>query len=90
MLKLLTRLLQKDVTIKWGENTRAAFDTLKASLYNALCLTFPDFPKPFIITCDASNYALSSILSQEELGKDKPVAYASRMLRGVEIKYPVY
>ena len=90
MIKPLTRLLQKDVTPKWDENAHAAFDVLKATLCNAPCLTFPDFSKPFIITCDASNYALGSILSQGELGKDKPAAYASRMVRGAKINYTIY
>ena len=50
-------------------------------------LQFPDFNKLFIVTTDASTFALGSILSQSEIEKDSPVAYAPRTLIGAELKY---
>jgi hypothetical protein len=41
-------------------------------------LQWPDFSKDFILTTDASNEGAGAILSQEEIGKDGPIAYASR------------
>ena len=46
--------------------------------------------KPFLITIDASGYAVGGILSQGKIGKDKPIAYTSRLLRGPELKYDTY
>ena len=42
------------------------------------------------MTTDASNYGISAILSQGKIGRDRPIAYASRMLRGAEKTYPTY
>lgn len=46
--------------------------------------------KEFIVTCVAGSYALGVILSRGEIGKDHPIAYASRSLRGAELNYSTY
>ena len=43
--------------------------------------------KPFIISTDASDYALGAILSQGSIGEDLPIAYASRTLSQTEINH---
>jgi hypothetical protein len=50
-------------------------------------LAQPEFDKPFILSCDASNYAISAILSQEHEGKERPLSFASRTLNNHEINY---
>ena len=50
-------------------------------------LQYPDFSKPFNITTDASGCAVGAVLSQGEIGKDRPIAYASRLLQGAELNY---
>jgi len=57
-------------------------------LTNQPLLQYPDFSKSLILTTDASNDALSAILSQAETGRDLPVAYASRTLSKAEQNYP--
>lgn len=47
-------------------------------------LIYPDFNKPFILTTDASDFAIGAVLSQGELGKDKPIHFASRTLSKTE------
>ena len=47
----------------------------------------PDFSQPFVLTTDASGYAIEGILSQSKIGKDKPIAYASRSLSDTVQKY---
>ena len=51
----------------------------------------PDFDKPFmivtIIVTDASDFAVGAILC---LGKEQVIAYASRVLKGAELKYSTY
>ena len=50
-------------------------------------LAYPDFSKSFILTTDASNYALCSVLSQLFDCKDHPIAFASRTLNHAEVNY---
>ena len=51
-------------------------------------LAFSDFKKPFLLETDASIEGLGAVLSQEqEDGCYHPVAYASRGLKGGELKY---
>ena len=59
-------------------------------LCTAPVFEYPRFDEPFIITTDASNFALGAILSQGEIGKDPAIAYASRSLHKAEIKYHTY
>lgn len=47
-------------------------------------LAFPDFNKPFHLTTGASNYAIGAVLSQSDMGKDRPIAYISRSLNATE------
>jgi hypothetical protein len=60
---------------------------LKFKLTNTPLLQYPAFSKPFILTTDASGYAIDAILSQGKLGQYKPIAYASRTLNEAELKY---
>jgi hypothetical protein len=69
--------LKKDIKFEWSEECQKAFNSLKQALGSEPILKYPDFTKPFILTTDASNKALGAILSQGEIGKDLPIAYAS-------------
>lgn len=64
-----------------------AFEKCKELLTNAPLLQFPDFTKPFVLTTDASNFAIGAVLSQGPIGSDKPIAYASRTLNDAETRY---
>lgn len=85
--KPLTTLLKKGKSFEWGEPQEEAFIKLRDSLCEEPILIHPDFNEPFILTTDASNYAIGGILSQGEIGKDKPIAYASRLLNNAEQNY---
>lgn len=85
--KPLTNLLKKDVPFNWQNEHQLAFEQLKNCLTTAPILSYPDFTKPFVLTCDASNFAISAILSQGPIGNDKPIAYASRTLNKAECNY---
>ena len=78
--KPLTSLLKKDVPFAWQNEQQLAFETLKIKLTSAPLLIYPDLTKDFILTCDESNYVIGAILSQGEISKDQPIAYASRTL----------
>jgi hypothetical protein len=85
--KLLTQLTRKDVKFSWSEPQQTSFDALKEALMSVSVLAHPEFDKPFILICYASNYAISAILSQEHEGKERPLSYASRVLNNHEINY---
>lgn len=87
--KPLTLLLKKDIPFLWQNEQQLSFEILKEALVTAPILAYPDFTQPFILTCDASNYAISAILSQGPIGNDRPIAYASRTLNKAECNYSV-
>ncbi|XP_034195041.2 uncharacterized protein LOC117611214 [Osmia lignaria lignaria] len=88
--KPLTILLQKDNKFFWNTEQQEAFIKLKEILCNAPILQYPKFDEPYVITTDASKYALGAVPSQAEIGKDRRIAYASRVLQEAEIKYDTY
>jgi len=81
---LLTR---KDTKFSWSEPQNTSFEALKEALTSDSVLAHPEFDKPFILSCDASNYAISAILGQEHEGKERPLSFASRVLNRHEINY---
>jgi len=85
--KPLTELLKKDVKFIWTSKQEDAFVYLRNSLCSEPLLQYPDFTKPFIVTTDASGYAIGGILSQGAIGKDLPIAYTSRLLNNAESNY---
>ena len=83
----LHELTRKERTFVWTGECQVAFDTLKQKLTEAPVLAFPRFEHPFVLTCDASNYGIAGILSQEYEGREWTIAYASRSLLQNEKNY---
>ena len=64
------------------------FQELKLKCITVPVLAFADFHKPFLLETDASGDGLGAVLSQkQEDGCYRPVAYASRSLKGDELRY---
>lgn len=80
---------KKGQPITWTPEADDAFKEIKIRLTSAPVLASPDFSKPFIIQCDASDTAVGSVLYQSCDGIEHPVAYASRTLNKCERKYSV-
>ena len=85
--KPLTRLLKQDTPFRWTSGTEVAFETLRDIISLEPLLQFPNFSQPFLVTTDASNFAVGAILSQGSIGKDLPIAYASKTLNDAETNY---
>lgn len=85
--KPLNSLFKEGAEYNWGTEQEEAFNTLKNILTSQSVLQYPDFSKEFVLTTDASTEALGAILSQGEIGKDRPIAYASRTLNKAERNY---
>lgn len=69
---------------RWDQECQASFDGLKERLTSAPVLAYADFTLPFILEVDASHCGLGVVFSQEQGGRVRPIAYASRGLRGAE------
>lgn len=85
--KPLTLLLKKDTPFVWSNIHQKSFNKFKEILTTEPLLKYPDFSKQFILTTDASNYAIGSVLSQGPIGSDPPIAFASRTLNNAEQNY---
>ncbi len=86
----LHNLTKKNVKFIWSKDCEKAFQELKKRLITSPILMHPDTQKPFIVECDASNFAIGAILSQkDDEGKLHPVAYYSRSLNNAELNYSI-
>ncbi|PNF17230.1 hypothetical protein B7P43_G05227 [Cryptotermes secundus] len=83
----LHALFKKNAKFEWMVEQENAFASLKSKLTMQPILQYPDFSKEFILTTDASNQGLGAIPSEGEIGKDLPIAYASRNLNKAEKNY---
>ena len=82
--------LTGNVPFLWTHVEQQAFETLKKALTTAPILTAPDFTRPFILRCDASDFAIGQVLCQGEGKEERVVAYESRKLTPAELKYPAH
>lgn len=85
--KPLTKLLQKDVPFAFDSECKKSFEELKQTLTSTPVLIYPNFDETFLLTTDASAFAIGAVLSQGPIGKDLPIAFASRTLCKAESKY---
>ena len=83
----LSNLTKKKTPWTWGEGEQKAFESLKKCLVTAPILKQADETEPYIIRCDASNFAVGAVLLQGLGGDEHPVEYASRLLSSAERNY---
>ncbi len=60
--KPLTTLTRKDMFFCWDSKCQVAFDSLKGRITSAPVLILPDPTLPYIIHCDASDFAVGAVL----------------------------
>ena len=76
---------------EWSDEGNHAFLSLKQALCGTPILRYPWFERPFVMEVDASLKGLGACLSQEDdEGNLRPIAFASRGLRGAERNYTDY
>ncbi|GFU46291.1 retrovirus-related Pol polyprotein from transposon gypsy [Trichonephila clavipes] len=86
----LTDLLKgrnRKSTVDWNSSCQNAFEELKTRLSKNPVLYSPDFTKPFIIQCDASNLGIGVVLSQVRENEEHPIMFLSKKLSLAEQKY---
>ena len=69
---------------KWEEEHQKAFNELKEKITSQLVLSLPRREGKFRVETDASGHAIGGVLSQEQNGKWKPIAFLSRMMQPAE------
>ena len=86
----LTNLTRKDRPFTWSLREGEAFNQLKTVLQNAPVLQLADQSRPYIVTTDASDYAMGAVLSQVWDDGEHPVAFESRKMNPAEQNYPTH
>lgn len=80
---------KKGQKISWTPEADRAFEDVKQALVSAPVLASPNFSLPFVLQCDASDTGLGSVLTQQQEGEEKVIAFASRSLSKSERNYSV-
>ena len=62
-MEQLNKLLQKERQFYWFADCESSFKTIKAAFKDTITLSYPDFTKPFIVDCDASDFGIGGVLS---------------------------
>lgn len=84
----LYELEKKNVKFKWEPRHEKAFREIIELFLKDMILAYPDVKKPYFLTTDASNFALSAILSQvDDFGVERVILCISRTLKSAELNY---
>ena len=75
---------------KWEQEHQEAFEELKAKITSQPVLSLPKREEKFRVETDASGHAIGGVLSQEQDGKWKPIAFLSRTMQAAERNYKIY
>ena len=74
-------LIPEKIILPLNDKPMKAFNTLRQDLLNA-CLGCINDKEPFMVECDASNFAIAAVLNQG----GRPVAFMPRTLNSSECK----
>jgi uncharacterized protein with von Willebrand factor type A (vWA) domain len=86
----LTELMKEKTTWRWEREEKDAFKQLKEKMSQTPILIHPDHSLPFVVTTDASGYAVGAVLSQDQGNGQQPVAFYSHKMNKAERNYPVH
>ena len=75
---------------KWEEEHQRVFEELKEKITSQLVLSLPRREGKFRVEMDTSGHTIGEVLSQEQDGKWKPIAFLSRMMQPAEQNYKIY
>ncbi len=75
--------------VEWTLERDDAFCKLKQCLCNFVILTVPLVDDEFSLHTDASGTGLGTVLNVHQEGKEFPVAFYSRQLKGAESRYSI-
>ena len=75
---------------KWEEEHQKVFKELKEKITSQLVLSLPKREGKFRVETDTLEHAIGGVLSQEQDGKWKPIAFLSRTMQPAEQNYEIY
>ena len=75
---------------KWEKEHQEAFDELKEKITSQPVLSLPRRKGKLRIEMDTLEHAIGGVLSQEQDGKWKPIAFLSRTMQAAERNYEIY
>ena len=84
-------LTQKSKDWLWGAAEQQAFDVLKSAITSTPTLAFPSKSGPFCLECDASNFAMGAVLSQQQ--EDRLfhlIGFMSKSFSNMERNYQIH
>jgi len=84
---LIEKTMTTDLPFTWGKQEQDSFDQLRTILTSPVVMLHPRFDLPFILATDSSAHSLGAVLSQEQNGEVRPIAYASRRMKSEERRY---
>lgn len=86
----ISDLIKKGKKFEMTEEALEAISNLKRSLTTAPVLVHPDYSRPFIVQCDASNSGIGAVLCQIDAeGFERPIYFYSRKLNKSQKNYSV-
>ena len=80
----------KDPPFIWSDQCEVAFRSLISKLTSTPVLAYADYTLPFVVQTDASLEGLGAVLTQQQDGRERVIAYASRTLSSAEKRYPAH
>src|SRR5260221_7766357 len=84
-------LTQKSKDWSWGADKQQAFDALKSAITSAPMLAFPSKSRHFCLECNASNFAMGAVLSQQqEDGLFHQIGFMSKSCSDMERNYQIH
>ena len=75
---------------KWEEEHQKVFEELKEKITSQLVLSLSRREGKFRVETDVSGHAIGGVLSQEQEGKWKPIAFLSRTMQPADQNYEIY
>src|SRR5258708_6033188 len=87
----LHALTQKSKDWSWGAAKQQAFDALKSAVTSAPTLAFPSKSSPFHLECNASNFTMGAVLSQQQ--EDRlllMIGFMSKGFSNMERNYQIH
>ena len=86
----LHKLTEKEEDWKWTPACEEVFEAIRNSLSNDIVQCHPDYDRPFIADCDASDVGMGAILSQvDDDGLERSVTVNSRKFTTAEGKWHI-
>ncbi|GJV14295.1 reverse transcriptase domain-containing protein [Tanacetum coccineum] len=84
-----TKLLEKDIPFEFDDECQKAFELLKEKLTYAPVIVSPNWNLSFELMCDASDFAVGTVLGKKDGKKFQPIYFASKTLNPAQQKYTI-